>query len=142
MLQLFRIESERLELPAPFGRSIAKALDADAPGQATFYSCFDKIGCEEGERDGHVDLPNAAFLSGAELCDGSHPTRGYVIQPPAAARDCTDQARPALKLLRTGVASRCIVRDEYSARPFGGRLLPGNCERAIIRRVGCFARLI
>ena len=31
-LQLFRIESERLKLPAPFGRRIAEPLDADAAG--------------------------------------------------------------------------------------------------------------
>jgi hypothetical protein len=36
-LQLFRIESERLKLPAPFSRRIAEPLDADAAGQATFY---------------------------------------------------------------------------------------------------------
>ena len=48
-LQLFRIESERLKLPAPFSRRIAESLDADAAGQATFYCCFDKIGGEEGE---------------------------------------------------------------------------------------------
>ena len=72
MLQLFRIESERLKLPAPFNRRIAEPLDADAAGQATFHGCFDKIGCEEGERDGHVDLPNAALLASAKLCD-----RGY-----------------------------------------------------------------
>ena len=41
MLRLFRIESERLKLSAPFGRRIA---DADAAGQATFHGCFDKIG--------------------------------------------------------------------------------------------------
>jgi hypothetical protein len=35
--QLFRIESERLKLSAPFGRRIAEPLDADAAGQATFY---------------------------------------------------------------------------------------------------------
>ena len=33
--------------------------DADAAGQATFYRCFDKIVREEGERDGHIDMPNA-----------------------------------------------------------------------------------
>jgi hypothetical protein len=71
-LQLFRMESERLKLPAPFSRRIAEPLDADAAGQATFYRCFDKIGSEEGERDGHIDLPNAALLAGAKLCD-----RGY-----------------------------------------------------------------
>ena len=71
-LQLFRIESERLKLPAPFSRLIAEPLDADAAGQATFYGCSDKIGGEESERDGHIDLPNAAFLASAKLCD-----RGY-----------------------------------------------------------------
>jgi hypothetical protein len=71
-LQLFRIESERLKLPAPFGRLIAKPLDADAAGEATFYRCFDKIGGEESERDGQIDLPNAALLAGAKLRD-----RGY-----------------------------------------------------------------
>ena len=48
-LGLFRIESERLKLAAPFSRRIAEPLDADAAGQATFYCCFDKIGGEEGE---------------------------------------------------------------------------------------------
>ena len=71
-LQLFRIESERLELSAPFSRRIAEPLDTDAAGQATFYGGFDKIGCDEGERDGHIDLPDAAFLASAELCDRGH----------------------------------------------------------------------
>ena len=39
--------SERLILPAPFGRRIAEPLDADAAGQATFYRCFDKIGARK-----------------------------------------------------------------------------------------------
>ena len=38
---LFRIKSERLKLPAPFGRRIAEPLDADAAGQATFYRSSD-----------------------------------------------------------------------------------------------------
>jgi hypothetical protein len=71
-LQLFRIESEGLKLPAPFSRRIAKPFDTDATGQATFYCCFDKIGCEEGERDGHIDLPNAASFSRAKFCDRGH----------------------------------------------------------------------
>jgi hypothetical protein len=71
-LQLFRIESEGLKLPAPFSRRIAEPFDADATGQATFYCCFDKVGCEEGERDGHIDLPNAALLTRAKFCG-----RGY-----------------------------------------------------------------
>jgi hypothetical protein len=74
MLRLFRIESKRLELSAPFGRRIAEPLDADAARQAAFYGCFDKIGGEEGERDGHIDLPNAAILARAKLFDGGYPT--------------------------------------------------------------------
>jgi hypothetical protein len=54
--------------------AIAEPLNADAAGQATFYGCFDKIGGEEGERDGHIDLPNAAFLSSANLSDRGHST--------------------------------------------------------------------
>ena len=73
-LQLFRIEPERLKLPTPFSRRISEPLDADAAGQATFYGCFDKIGSEKGERDGHIDLPNAAFLARAKLSDRGHST--------------------------------------------------------------------
>jgi hypothetical protein len=65
VLQLFWIQSEHLELPAPPSRRIAEPLDADAAGQATFHGGFNKIGGEEGERNGHVDLPNAALLAGA-----------------------------------------------------------------------------
>ena len=72
--QLFRIESERLKLPAPFSRRVAEPLDADATGQPTLYRCFDKIGREEGERDRHIDLSNAAFLAGAKFCDRGHST--------------------------------------------------------------------
>src|SRR5258708_40103580 len=72
--QLFRIEAERLKLPAPFSRRIAKPLDADAAGQATFYGCFHKIGREEGKRDGHIDLANAALLASAKLGDRGHAT--------------------------------------------------------------------
>src|SRR6266576_680920 len=68
-LQLSRIESERLKLPAPFSRRIAEPFDADAAGQATLYDCFDKVGGEEGERDGHIDLPDAALLARAEFRD-------------------------------------------------------------------------
>ena len=74
VLQSFRIESERLKLPAPFSGRIAEPLNADAAGQAAFYGCFDKIGGEEGERDGHIDLPNAAFLARAKLSDRGYPT--------------------------------------------------------------------
>src|SRR5271170_5543301 len=105
-LKLFRVESERLELPAPFSREISESLDADAAGQATFHGCPDKIRREKGVRDGHIDLPNAALLAHAKLRDRSYPTRDHIIEPLTTSGDDADQARPALELLRTDVASR------------------------------------
>jgi hypothetical protein len=74
MLALFRIETERLKLPAPFSRRISEPLDADAAGQAAFHGCLDETGREKREGDGHIDLSGAALLAGAKLGDGCHPT--------------------------------------------------------------------
>ena len=73
-LQLFGIKSERLELPAPLGRQVAEPFDPNAAGQATFNCRFDQVGGQEGERDGHVNMPNAAPLTGAKLFDARYPT--------------------------------------------------------------------
>jgi hypothetical protein len=73
-LGLFRTEAERLELLAPSSRQIAEPLDADAAGQATFYGGFDKVGRKEGERDRHIDLPDAAFLARAKFGDVGYST--------------------------------------------------------------------
>jgi hypothetical protein len=70
--KLFRIKPERLELPTPLGGQIAKPFDPDAAEQATFHCSFDKIWCEEGERNRHVDLPNAALLASAKLSDSGY----------------------------------------------------------------------
>ena len=71
--QVFRFEAERLKLPTPFSRRIAEPLDASAAGQATFYGCLNKIECEEGERDGHIGLPNVTFFASARLSDHGYP---------------------------------------------------------------------
>ena len=107
---LFRVETEGFELPAPFRRRIAKPFYADAAGQATFYGCLDKVGCQEGERDGHVDLPNTALLAPTKLGDVGYSTRDHIIQPSAAFGDGADQTSPALELLRLDVAPRRIMR--------------------------------
>jgi hypothetical protein len=78
-LQLLRIKSEHLKLPTPFSRRIAQPFDADATWQAALYSCFDKIWCQERERDRHVDLPNAALFARAKLGDAGYSTGHYVI---------------------------------------------------------------
>ena len=124
--QLLRVQSERLELSAPFGRRIAQSFDSNAAGQAAFNGGSDKIGREEGERDRHVDLPNAALFADAKLGDRCHSTRDHIIQPPTTLRDGVNQARPPLEPFRTDVASRSIMRKQDLAGSFGGRFLPGN----------------
>src|ERR1700733_4417923 len=98
----FWIKSERLKLPAPFSWRIAEPLDADAARQTAFHGSFDEIRSEEGERDRHVDLPNAAPFLDADFLDCRYSTRDYIIQPPAAFGDGADQASASLKLFRLG----------------------------------------
>jgi len=47
--QLLWVQSERLELPAPFCRSITKSFDSDAAEQTAFDRGSDEIRGEEGE---------------------------------------------------------------------------------------------
>ena len=127
ILQLFRIKSECLKLPAPFGRRIAEPLDADAAGQATFYGCFDEIGRAEGERDGYVDLPNAAPLASAKFGDIGYSTRDYIIQPPTTSCYCANQARTALNC-----SGRTSLRDLLCGSRIPRALLNGGLCQAIV----------
>jgi hypothetical protein len=47
--QLLWVQSERLELPAPFCRSITKSFDSDAAEQSAFDRRSDEIRGEEGK---------------------------------------------------------------------------------------------
>jgi hypothetical protein len=64
---LLGVQSERFELLAPLCRSIAKSLDSNAAWQPAFDRCSNEVWCEEGQRDGHVDLAYAAFLPLGDL---------------------------------------------------------------------------
>ena len=60
---LLRIQPKRFELPTQFRRSIAQPLDVDATRQAAFHGSADQLGSKEGERDGDVDMTDAASLA-------------------------------------------------------------------------------
>ena len=141
---LFGTESQRLELLRPFGRRIAESLDADATGQASFDRCLDKVGREEGERDGHIDLPDAALLADADFLDCRHSTGDDIVEPLAAFGDGVHQACASLELLRLDVPPGRVMGQQDPARSFGWRLLPGDGDRRIIRAIGfvvCMIRL-
>jgi hypothetical protein len=63
-----------------------ETFDTAAAGQAAFDGCFDKIGREEGQRDGHVDLPHAALLAHAKLCDPEQTSKEFVSASPRSHR--------------------------------------------------------
>ena len=71
---LVRREAKDSPLTRPFGRQIGKAGHAHAVGKPAVDRGLDEIRGEEGERDCHIDLPNAAFLASAKLCDRGHST--------------------------------------------------------------------
>jgi choline dehydrogenase-like flavoprotein len=91
------LSEQGLRIESPF-RWITEPLDTDAAGQAAFHSCFDEIGREEGQRDGHTDLPNAAVLASAKIYDRGDPTRDYIIEPLTTAGDRADDCFGALSL--------------------------------------------
>jgi hypothetical protein len=115
-LQLIRVESERRELSAPFSRRIAESLDADAAGQAAFYGCLDKIGREEGERDGHIDLSSAAFLASAVVDINTPINRIVPLAPDIAIRILPDirlsGVKPDLSFAKFSASLRTPKRAE------------------------------
>jgi hypothetical protein len=63
MWRLLRRKAEHLVLAGPFGRQIAEAGHSHATRESSFDRRLDEVRREEGERDRHVDIANAAPLS-------------------------------------------------------------------------------
>jgi hypothetical protein len=61
--QLFGRKPEHLVLAGPFGRQVGEADYSHARRKASIDRRLDEVGCEEGKRDRHVDLADAAAVS-------------------------------------------------------------------------------
>src|SRR6516165_9789103 len=72
--QLLGRKPERLVLAGPFGRQIGEADNSHAMRKASFDRSLDKVGREEGKRDCHIDLADAA-IQGPPPCGGARPRR-------------------------------------------------------------------
>ena len=66
--------------------------NSDAAWQATFDRRADEIWCEERERDGHVDLTHAAFLTCCDLLNVGHGARNDFVKPATTSGDGADEA--------------------------------------------------
>jgi len=60
---LLWVQPKRFELPAPFRGGIAQPLDIDASRQTALHGSADQLGSQEGERDRHVYMPDAALFT-------------------------------------------------------------------------------
>ena len=74
-----RIESQRFELACPLSGRIAKSFDANTAGQAAFDRGSDESRCEEGERQGHVDLTDAASFARGDLAGLGDRARDHFV---------------------------------------------------------------
>jgi hypothetical protein len=59
---------EYLVLARPFGRQIGEADNSHAMRETSFDRSLDQFGREEGKRDCHVDLANAAAVARRDAC--------------------------------------------------------------------------
>src|SRR5258706_4826206 len=110
-------QTEHRVLVGPLGRSIAQASDADAARQSSFDGGLHEVGREERERDRHIDLSNAAFVTRSNLLDTGHGASNNLIKPPPAARDRCDEYGAGLGANRSTVVRRNGSRHDNIASP-------------------------
>lgn len=89
-------QPQRCELLAPFGRGVTETFHADAPRKTPVDSRLDQTGREERQRDGHIDVTNAAFFASSDLLGSEHYSGDDLILPPAPPRDRCNKFRPLL----------------------------------------------
>ena len=138
MRRLQRRKAEHLVLASPFSRQIGEASNSHSMREPARDSCFDEIGGEEGKRDRHVHLADAAALTlrnGFRVCCR---IRGKLGEPTTSPGNRCDQCGARFRPDRTNVSWRHPLRQENFAAPFSYRLLPGPAKRvrcAIYTRV-------
>jgi hypothetical protein len=66
--QLLRRKPEHLVLTGPFGSQVREADYSHAMRKPSFNRSLDEVGREEGERDCHVDLADAAVVARRDAC--------------------------------------------------------------------------
>jgi hypothetical protein len=83
--ELLRRKPEHLVLAGPFGRQVGEADNSHAMRKASFDRSVDEIGREEGKRDRHVDLADAAAVSRRDARRVCRRVRDELIEPAAPA---------------------------------------------------------
>ncbi len=101
--RLGRRKSEHLVLPRPRGGHVGEAGHSHATRQPPRDGRFHEIGRQEGKRDRHVDLPNAAPLALGDAFGICVRVGKKFVEPAAASRNRCNQERAGLGADRTSV---------------------------------------
>ena len=91
------LEAEHLPLTRPFRGQIAHPRHAMAVRKAPFDCSLDDVGCEECERDRHVDLPCAAALAHRDTFGFDSRVGHDLVEPTATLRNRCNQQRAVLE---------------------------------------------
>jgi hypothetical protein len=109
-------QPEPLILSRPFGRRVAQIGDADAAGEPTFDHGLDQTWSDEGHRDCHVDVTNAAFMARGDVLDsrnaGCDSFQGAASGPVDSLRR---KSATRIAANRGWVSRIWLLRDEATA---------------------------
>src|SRR6516225_4449792 len=83
--QLLGRKPKHLVLAGPFGRQVGEADNSHAMRKPSLDRSLDEVRREEGKRDRHVDLADAAAVSRRDACRIRRGVRDELIEPAAAA---------------------------------------------------------
>jgi hypothetical protein len=83
-------QAEHCVLARPLDWRIAQSGNADTAWQSAIDGSPHEIGCKEGERYGHVDLPHAATLSLRDAFHICFYVSDKFIEPTPSARNRCD----------------------------------------------------
>src|ERR1700674_4756602 len=67
------------------GKGPFRGLEIGDSGRQKCRFCSDEIGCQERERNRHIDLTHTAFLAYRDLLDANHRARRDLVKPATAS---------------------------------------------------------
>src|SRR6202140_3653084 len=141
---LLRSKAEHLVLAGPFGWQVGEAGNSHAMREPAVDGGLDEIGREEGKRDCHIHLADAAPLALSDAFRGCRFLGDKFLEPTAPAGDRCDQGGAIFRTYRPGVLRRHSIRHKNRTAPHC--LLPRDLKGGVGCRLlaiasRCFGKL-
>ena len=114
---LLRGKAEHLVLAEPFGWQVGETGNSHAMREPPVDGGLDEIGREEGKRDCHSHLADAAPVSLGDAVRGCGLLGDKFIEPTAPAGDRCDQGGAIFRTYRPGLLRRHSIGDKNRTVP-------------------------